>query len=351
MGTGWLESSPGAAPRARSVALVFALVATGLALGCSIGAPEVEESPDASPIEVKEPEDHDGSETASGCEGITELGLCDDGVAVKCDVEEEELRRTDCAALGERCVVDWTATGPEAFVGAVCRPPDEDVPSCDDGLDFEGYCDGDTARWCDDDAEQVWDCGAEAGIGCAEDECEPGAFCCEGEGESGGDADCDDPDFESACVGEHGQTARSCEDGEVVEEDCLEASDFDSCQVDACEDGAACCPGESECAELGVEGECAGSTVRYCPEEDDYYENDCSWEGYVCGDHCRDEGYGCCEPDCDDVPEEGTCIRHWLIFCVGGSVDYVNCPEDEDKPYCDPDPDDSDFAECSDTPP
>lgn len=73
---------------------------------------------------------------ADPCDGVDTLGVCADGVAAWCDAGTP--RHRDCAACGERCVVDLAAGG------ATCAPD----PCAD--LDERGRCEPDGTRvWCE----------------------------------------------------------------------------------------------------------------------------------------------------------------------------------------------------------
>ncbi len=301
--------------------LAMSSLALVLIAGCSLSSPSsAEERADAAPIRVKTPGGDDKSGTSPSCGGITEHGVCEDGAAVVCDVAAGELRRTDCEALGQRCIVD-------SAEGATCQ--DAGAASCDSGLDFRGVCEGDVARWCDAEGDKSWNCAAD-GLTCATDECEEGAFCCDANGGGGDEAppECEELGFFGECGGDEGQTARYCNGGALIELDCG-GDPTTSCQVDSCADGAYCCPGESECADLGLEGACAGDTLRYCREGDDYQEVACGDFGMTCGVDACGDGADCCDLRCEDIPQEGTCIGDWLIFCELGELRKVNCPEDE----------------------
>ena len=83
---------------------------------------------------------------ADPCDGVGNVGECRDDVAVWCD--RGTLRRRDCGECDELVcgIVDELG-------GAYCR---EDPCM---GVDFQGECDGDVARWCDDGELRQRDCG------------------------------------------------------------------------------------------------------------------------------------------------------------------------------------------------
>ncbi|WP_428263381.1 hypothetical protein, partial [Haliangium sp.] len=64
-----------------------------LLAGCSVGAYPLEDS-DAPPIKLPT------GETSAGCNGLTEAGTCDAGVAKYCDVANDYITQVDCRALG-----------------------------------------------------------------------------------------------------------------------------------------------------------------------------------------------------------------------------------------------------------
>ena len=316
----------------RLVAMTLMLALAVVVTGCTDGSPSsAAGEADAAPIRVKQPGSGEKSGTAPACGGVTEHGICEDGSALVCDVTAGELRRTDCEALGQRCVVD-------SATGATCQDVGEG--SCDSGLDFAGFCDGEVARWCDDEGEKSWDCAAD-GLACATDVCEEGAFCC---GSSEAHPECEALGFSGECGGEHGQVARYCSGGELIELDCGSDATY-SCQFDACADGAYCCPGELECPSLGFDGECSGDTVRYCGESGAYREVVCTDFGMVCGTDCAG-GADCCDLNCADAGIAGTCVGEWLVYCDTEELFKINCPEDEPGTTCVPAGVSSGFAHC-----
>ena len=312
-----------------------AIVASGLLVGCS-GAPAGRET--FEPITVKEPPSPDGgTQTVAACEGVVERGECDDHAAVSCDLEREEIRRVDCAALGQTCLVDTSR-------GAVC------AGSTNDDYDAEGECESGAALWKDADGQlQRWNC-ADDGLTCQVDACESGAYCCsDADGSTPPTTDpckdilcdeetahlsscCDAAPDECEELGSAGVCTtegkvRYCKNGEIIEYGCSEGA---ACEVGTCfSDGAECCGGSepaNECEELGLFGECSGQTVRWC-SAGQIVETDCSKTGKTCQVDACGFGADCCPPTCEDVGgTTGSCQGGTLRYCNGnGEVVQTDC--------------------------
>lgn len=232
------------------------------------------------PPKVKTPPSpKDGSSSAPGCDNIPENGTCEDGVASYCDIADGgsgSLRRKDCKALGKACIID-TARGAICEVVAPQAGAGEVI--CDSGADYEGACTGagttGTAVWCDQNTGQTmtYDCGAE-GLECKTNDCAFGAFCCPPAGAPPPpppSAECPAPPavglgFFGECGGPDNNTARWCDGTALQEEPCLPT---EICSVDACADGAWCCPKPEapvdECATIGIRGVCTpDGKPRWC---------------------------------------------------------------------------------------
>jgi hypothetical protein len=246
-----------------------------IAVGCAGQAP-VEMNPDGDPPpKIKQPPSpKDGSSTAPGCDGVPEHGSCQDGVAVYCDIADGgdgSLRRKDCKALGKACLVD-AARGAVCEVVAPQSPGTGDTVCTDTGVTVEGSCGGtggQTAVWCDPGSLQTitWDCAGD-GLSCKMNDCGVlGAFCC-------GETPPPPPPPTNVCpaLGFFGECnadntkAQWCNGDTLVEKIC---GPNDSCQIDACADGAYCCPKPAapvdECATIGVRGICtADGHPRWC---------------------------------------------------------------------------------------
>ena len=118
----------------------------------------------------------------------------------------EEGRRMSCAT-GQLVIEDCAAMGRECTPDACLEPPDP----CG-GLSFEGQCEGDLLRWCDEDQPNAVDC-AETGRVCGHHNDELGYNC----------LDCDrlgEPRCES---GRH----ITCEGGQVVARRCTDGESCD----------------------------------------------------------------------------------------------------------------------------
>ena len=284
-----MKPSPFTQPR--SVPRLFGLVIPLLTiLGCAGGTPQPigdDDDQPPPPMVKQPPAPKDGSGTAAGCEGVTESGTCQDGVAVYCDIEGGELRRKDCRALGKSCVVDAT-TGAKCETvtggggGGACG-----------GVTNEGSCEAGGATWCDEFGEEPqliqWTC-SDNNLTCRTD-CTtsngtliPGAFCC-------GDPstpppvanECPALGFEGECNGTG--EARWCNGDTLVEQQCTGGK---VCQVDPVI-GAYCgLPPQSECEQLGFEGRCVGGKPRWC-SGGEVMEVTCG-----VGTQCEENG-----PDCD----------------------------------------------------
>jgi hypothetical protein len=311
----------------------------------------------------------EGSGSAPGCDGVTARGECQSGAAVYCDIERGMLRRVDCAALGESCVLDTVR-------GAVC----EDISTrsvaetpCDSGVSETGFCSDNTAVYCDTSGDEpvtrVWDCGA-SDMACVVDGCADGAYCCG----DGSQQECGSLDFNGTCDGNvarwcgalgpkeldcsslgqtcavdecaqgayccgepetpdecaeigwagvcEGDSMKFCFDGEIIETQCNAG---ETCQVDACQSGAACCETDSnpdECAEIGWEGVCEGNTMRFCTGGEildvDCGERQCAED--VCG-----SGALCCQNVCESIDSVGTCAGNTLQYCLGDDFSAIDC--------------------------
>jgi V8-like Glu-specific endopeptidase len=79
------------------------------------------------------------------CDGETLQGRCDGNTAIWC--EADTIMTEDCAALGYTC-------GPDGSGNSRCLPP---VDPCA-GETWEGRCDGQTAIWCEADAVHTEPC-------------------------------------------------------------------------------------------------------------------------------------------------------------------------------------------------
>lgn len=283
---------------------LFGLLLVTLLIGCAGSVPQVTGDDDDQPpppMIKQPPTPKDGSQTSAGCDGITEAGTCQDGVAVYCDVEGDELRRKDCRALGKSCVVD-------AQVGAKCETAGTGGTggACENGLTNEGMCTGQVATWCDETGEApqtiTWDCAAD-GLAC-QTTCTtgsgtaiPGAFCCAAGGTPPPSMnECPALGFEGECNGT--TEARWCNGDTLIEQQCTGGK---VCTVDP-EIGAYCAlPPMSECETLGFEGRCVGGKPRWCSggevmEVTCSVGTQCEENGPDCAAGGGDAGAYCCSP-------------------------------------------------------
>ncbi|MGE0551427.1 MAG: hypothetical protein AB7R00_30510 [Kofleriaceae bacterium] len=175
-----------------------------------------------------------GGETATGCNGVTERGECKAGAAVRCDLVTGKLIRTECAALNKTCVV-------ENERGAECQTlggGGTDGPTsgpCGNGISEDGVCVSSMAVWCDAESMTTasFDCGA-YGMTCGSGVCAEGVTCCNPQPEI-----CAEIGYRGECVGPG--TARWCGGAEDKQLITMACEPGDTCQVDVCAEGAACC--------------------------------------------------------------------------------------------------------------
>lgn len=280
---------------------LLGLFVVSVLIGCAGGTPQVvgDDDDQPPPPMVKQPPmPKDGSSTAPGCEGIPESGVCQDGVATYCDVEGNELRRKDCRALGKSCVVD-------AQAGAKCEAVEGGGGTggaCGNGVTNEGSCSGQTATWCDEFSGQtiVWDCAGD-GLTCQTDTCTtsngtaiPGAYCCGAGGAMPPPSnECPALGFAGECNG--AGEAKWCNGDQLVTKTCTGGQ---TCQVDACAEGAYCCdvapPPVSECDQIGFEGVCTATGPKWC-SNGQIMEVSCS-AGTTCQLNVCGTGAYCCAP-------------------------------------------------------
>lgn len=306
---------------ARSLSIVFSV---SLIAGCSAGGP-TQEDVDAAPIRVKTPPSpKQGTGSSPGCMGVPARGECDDGVATYCDIGADEIRRQDCGALGKECVID-------AVRGATCQA-EEAGQTCSTGLDYNGLCDGNVAVWCDTESGATvrWDCSTQD-MTCGEDVCADGAYCCGDDPPPMGNT-CGDLDYQGIC---DGNVARWCQDGQAVQHTCAEGEScqIDTCADGAyccpiMEEPA------SECEMLGNPGECQGDTARWCDFEGNVVEIDCAADGNTCQfDGCQAGIAACCAPmempkSCDEIGTAGECVGDTLRYCdPDGTLHEQDCTE------------------------
>jgi len=300
--------------------------------GCSseIGTP-LKRTADARPIGFNvPPEPKEGSGTAPGCNGVTTNGECQQNVAVSCDIGRNALRRIDCTAQGKNCIR-------EVGTGSACLSLDPDPngansPCTNTNISEQGYCTSDdVAVFCDTSATPItrtWNC-KNQGKTC--NNCPAGERCCGGDEPMG--ASCGAIDFEGICEGE---TLRFCNDGILLVRDC--AADGQVCN-DTCALGNFCCgePNEpDECAIIGVEGVCNADNMgdRFCVNGD-IIERSCD-PGQTCMVDACGFGAACCDSStpptnrCTELGPDGACtVNGEVEYCLGteeADIIVLDCP-------------------------
>ncbi len=284
---------------------------------------------------LEESDTGEGSGSASACTdtGISETGFCTTAdEAVYCDTSGAEpvTRTWDCSSEGMTCGVGDCAEG------AFCCGDESSagVETCEEaGLDFDGVCDGEVAKWCLDGLPpQERDCAA-LGQRCEVDTCATGAFCC-GDIDLTGDLtpeeECAALGLEGICV--DGATARYCLGDDIIVDNC---EGTEVCEVDTCMLGAGCCEPAGEptnaCEAIGFEGVCDDeNTLRYCfGDTDAEIEIETCAAGTVC--EVDDIGWAECveviDP-CADLDANGICEDEvTLKYCIGSELSVVDCFE------------------------
>lgn len=91
-----------------------------------------------------------GAEGGGACGGVTYTGECQGDAVVWC--EGGALQQVDCAAKGKVC--GWQ----DDTIGNNCL--DAPTSACGD-LTYQGRCEGAVLSWCENDAVQTVDCGAD----------------------------------------------------------------------------------------------------------------------------------------------------------------------------------------------
>jgi len=281
--------------------------------------------------------------------GVSTAGFCTGDTAVWCDDESKQTVAWDCAADSLSCQTSTCRDGSFCCTADGGDPPTQGGGDGTDecgGLDFNGVCEGETAKWCENGKPQTLDCDG-LNKRCESDTCATGAFCCGGAG--GGNTECDQLGLAGECSG---NTLRFCLGGDIFEIGC---TGNDTCQKNTCFSGAACCPPTEtdECTELGFDGVCDGDTVRYCDGEN-IIEYDC-FDTEACEvNTCFSGGAECCEQEvseCERVGFEGVCEGpggNTLSYCSNDEVTVRDCAGEGN--VCDADGCvDSGIANCCDS--
>lgn len=265
---------------------------------------------DLEPITIKEPpddRDSNGNATSPGCDGVTKKGDCEGDMAVKCDVLADEVVEVDCTKNDLVCVKD-------AERGAICREPIDggggsssggsgsggggggggggstSGAPCTSGATAYGKCEGSVAIWCTEEGNtQTWDC-SKSGLACKLDDCESGAYCCEGEGggAGGGGGGGGGGGSSSQCdaIGNYGictstTSLQYCNTaGQIVTVQCTGG---ETCG-DVSGAGVYCIAPTSGCGDLATYGpRCDGDYLHYCnPNTNSADSTDCTAFGGIC---------------------------------------------------------------------
>ncbi len=230
--------------------------------------------------------------TPDTCNGLTAEGVCDGDVLRFC--KGGQPGQYDCGSSGMSCQSNGA--------GANCE-----ASACGE-VTYEGECSGSTLKFCLDDARLIEvDCATEYGLECGFADEDIGFVC---QAADSGDS-CGDLTFEGTC---EGNTARWCENGVPQELDCASADlvcgdvSLDGAQVKACvAEGTGC-------GDITFEGECQGDTVVWC-QNGELATKDCSTSSQSCGFASAETGYWCvdavatsCEGSCGELfGSDGMC--------------------------------------------
>jgi hypothetical protein len=172
-----------------------------------------------------------------------------------------------------------------------------------ESLTFEGVCEGDALRWCDEDGRQrKLDCG-DAGLTCGPsgqsslgNDCKP---------DDKVEDDCQGYDFLGECSAEG--VLRYCLNGQLQEVDCA-ASGLECRYLDDVI-GNLCTPPEEvpvdNCGDIDFFGECSedGTQLRYC-DDGELRLVDCGTLDQVCGFQDAEIGFNCLEPPVGEPPAQ-----------------------------------------------
>ena len=211
------------------------------------------------------------------------------------------------------------------FIGLALHPA-----ACDSGdsgsgeqpcgeVTFEGVCDGDSLKWCDDGILSTQTCTKDDQV------CRPtafnGNFCVDDGVITLSQVSCDDAELEvSRCEGD---LAVWCQDGFRATQDC--AAQDKVCRPLDTEPGVFC---TVPCGALTMGGLCDGSLLTWC-KAGSIHEFDCGKTASIIGvesscewipDSCVHNCVGC-----GDIPEEGRCDGEVFHYCDDGIPLWDNC--------------------------
>lgn len=100
-----------------------------------------------------------GSAAGDACGGLTFQGICEGDLLKWC--EGGGIRSFDCSATGKVCGWESDSVGNNCLAGGSI-PQVEPESGCG-GVDYHGYCDGNTLVWCENNQLKKYECG---GLSC-----------------------------------------------------------------------------------------------------------------------------------------------------------------------------------------
>ena len=212
-----------------------------------------------------------------GCGDIDFEGICDGEIARWCG---DGLQERDCAAKGQRCLINECADG--AYCCGETVVEEDDV--CQ-GVSMSGICtESGSVRFCTGQFVAEYKCSS--GQTCQVGACSTGAECC------------DPPVVVDECaeLGYQGKcdsgTSRWCVGGKIKEHDCT--ADGMVCEFVDDSLGAVCVKAEDPCADVnGAIGVCDGNVLQFCLS-DAVTSEDCG--ELTCGvDTCQPGLAYCCD--------------------------------------------------------
>ena len=194
-----------------------------------------------------------------------------------------------------------TCDGDNLCLGGQCYTPNKTV--CDelgDDLDLgDGYCDGMTAVWCEDDGLHLQDCKDDGWAACGKDDdgnwrCGNNVCVPDCKGKQCGDDGCDG-DCGMGCA-----PGLKCYEGTCCEPQCQGKEPYagNGCGGLCCEDDCAIACNEKQC------GEWCGCLCGSCNYEDVCVEGRCVCEPDCGGKECGDDG---CGENCGNCSATANC--------------------------------------------
>ena len=96
----------------------------------------------------------------TGCNGISEEGICQGNTAVWCDADTQSLGSDDCGSSGATCVDGYCDGGDS-------QPDDTGTPVPCGSVTDDGQCSGALLSYCLDGSLESYDC-SEDGLGCGD---------------------------------------------------------------------------------------------------------------------------------------------------------------------------------------